>query len=96
MNICERVMYTLNLFHNISWMSKSGTWSEHVETSFRPLRTEQSIFSQFQHYWKQGVKFCQFQYDPETKCQSMEWRTESSERPKRFQKLRIRMILNLC
>jgi hypothetical protein len=39
MNIWERARYTLNLFHTVSWMSKRDTWSEHVETSFRPVRT---------------------------------------------------------
>jgi hypothetical protein len=39
MNNWERVRYTLNLFHTVSWMSKRGTWSEHVETSSTPLRT---------------------------------------------------------
>ena len=38
MNIWERVRCTLNVFHTVSWMSKRGTWSQYVKTSFRPLR----------------------------------------------------------
>jgi hypothetical protein len=93
MNIWERVRYTLNLFDRVSWMSERGTWSEHVETSSSPLGTVHIFLVPALQVTRRQV--FTFQYDPETKHQSMEWRTETSETPKDFQKLRIRMMLNL-
>jgi hypothetical protein len=89
MNNWEREKYTLNLFHTISLMRKRGTWSEHVKTLSRPVRTvflvpsllEKSSYS-FNMILKQNIRA---------------WSGEQNHPrgQKEFQKWRIRMMLNL-